>query len=1031
MDSPKYLEKNVFIFFVNSAKLTNAPASSTHALLRSVLLRTNVCAMMHFDKRLYRLSLVFAVSLISWIRVQAQSTAIYTYWSFNEASALMTPDLALTAATIVFDPGAHSEAVSGTGQDFAAANAPNGVPAGSHLRVNLPIGATLDFGVSTIGYTNVVVRYETRRSGSGAGTQRISYSIDGIAFTHFTDVAPPDGAPEVVTLDFTEVSAVGNNPDFKIRIEFEQGTGGVEGNNRFDNFTVQGLGEDPPPIADIVLLHPIDKATNVALAPTFRWSGEIAPYVLQIATDKVFQQLVFEAGELTDSTLHLATPLIGGTVYYWRVGVAFEDTYSYSVPSEFRTAYGSPRPGMLHFSIDAGYNVGKIQEDIVFDIYGDSLLVGVVPTGINKNGLVATFVAPWSDSVAISSEVQESQWSSNDFSNDVLYNVYIDGQARAYTARLINTGLPIVYVNTLNDAPILSKDDYVSGSVRVVLSDGSTDILSETEIRGRGNSTWTKPKRPYRLKLASSASVFGFPENRDWVLLANYTDKTLVRTSLAFALGEDFGMEYANRSNQVEFVLNGVHQGTYLFGEHVKVAEERVNVTELTEDDEADDVITGGYFLEVDARLDEVNWFYSGQRGIPITIKAPEDITEKQLEYIKTYINDVELALASENFSSPEEGYAKYIDIESFIKWYWINELLKNNDAIFYSSVFLYKERGEKLKIGPLWDFDISAGNVNYNGNDNPSGWWVRLSPWYSRMFEDPAFRAAAYAFWNDRRDTLLPMMMNIIDDAVGELEISQELNFMKWQILDVYVEPNAVVLGSYVNEVEYLKSWLHNRFRWIDTQINPVPAVSFDLHAPTDNSIYNLASGQSGLEFTWQPSTSGSLYTVTFDTAGDDLPTIKSWTSESFGFENSLLLDSAQLAELFQVAGVEYGDTLTLNWRVAATISGDTIESSQTFTVALTNVDIVMSAETPQVKGTLDIYPNPTSGAFNLTLPLGAGVYAVEVVDVHGVSHVALDVSGDEVQVALSLDSLSPGVYIVTLRSGSSVVGRSRLIRL
>ena len=498
---------------------------------------------------------------------------------------------------------------------------------------------------------------------------------------------------------------------------------------------------------------------------------------------------------------------------------------------------GAQSPAFSAFIFEASNNTGKIHETVVCDVNNAGAIVGVISSGIELSDLVPTYTTN-ADSVLVNGVKQENQETAVDFSGPVTYTLYAGASGVSeYTVTLVQTGLPVIYVNTVDEAPILSKDDYVSGRVTVITADGAVNLEAETQIRGRGNSTWGMPKKPYRLRLRNGASIFGYPADRDWVLLANYSDKTLARTTLAFALGERFGLVYNNRTQPVELVINGVYQGSYLFGEHVKVAPGRVNVTELSEEDENEDVITGGYFLEIDARLDEDYWFFT-PRGVPITIKSPGDITEAQLDYISNYVSEMENVLFSPSFSDPTNGYEKFIDTESFIRWFWVNEVFKNHDAKSFSSIFLYKERGEKLKVGPLWDFDISAGNINYAGADDPTGWWVRTGPWLTRLFEDPAFATAAESFWNSHRDELKDLLLAWIDEHAALVHISQAQNFRKWPILDTYVWPNAVVTGSYAAEIDYLKAWFTTRIDWINAQVKPEsgkisPYLSWDAPAP------------------------------------------------------------------------------------------------------------------------------------------------------------------------------------------------------
>ena len=198
------------------------------------------------------------------------------YWNFNDSGSLLTASYTVGGATWIITNGPSTEVLSGTGQDFFGENARFGDSVGSHLRVNNPIGATMIVRLPTTNYEDILVKYETRRSGSGAGTQYVDYSIDGTNYTAFATISPVDGTPALETFDFSAVSGVSDNPNFALRVTFAQGSGGTVGNNRFDNFTLDGrsMGEiNLPPVVDdppgLQFLIENDGATNLDLDLVF------------------------------------------------------------------------------------------------------------------------------------------------------------------------------------------------------------------------------------------------------------------------------------------------------------------------------------------------------------------------------------------------------------------------------------------------------------------------------------------------------------------------------------------------------------------------------------------------------------------------------------------------------------------------------------------------------------------------------------------------------------------------------------------
>ncbi|RYZ83191.1 MAG: hypothetical protein EOP06_20405 [Proteobacteria bacterium] len=176
--------------------------------------------------------------------------------------------------------------------------------------------------------------------------------------------------------------------------------------------------------------------------------------------------------------------------------------------------------------------------------------------------------------------------------------------------------------------------------------------------------------------------------------------------------------------------------------------------------------------------------------------------------------------LNSANFADPVDGYAKYIDVDSFINMYFVNELLKNKDAANFSSIYLYKDKNQKLKMGPAWDFDLVAGNSDINEINDPEGWHLKTrSPWFARLFQDPAFVAKVKAKWNSVKAQKIDTMDSYIDQMAYRIELSQQKNFVVWDIMNTQFW-NIPLRGSHSAEVAAMKQWLKLRAAWMDQQI-------------------------------------------------------------------------------------------------------------------------------------------------------------------------------------------------------------------
>jgi hypothetical protein len=385
--------------------------------------------------------------------------------------------------------------------------------------------------------------------------------------------------------------------------------------------------------------------------------------------------------------------------------------------------------------------------------------------------------------------------------------------------------IPTLTVLTTNNIGITSKVDYVTGTYRINGTDGAVLQEGALEIRGRGNTTWEMmPKKPYRFKLGASTALMGMPASKHWVLLANYSDKTLIRNDLTFELSKMLGMEYTPRSQFVDLNLNGAYQGVYQLTEHIRIAPERVNIPELKASDTTATAVSGGYLMEVDERYGEDFCFRSSRTPMVFCLSNPETLNDpawaRQRAYITNYIKQVDDAIFGSQFADPVAGYAAYIDVESAIRYYLVNELFKNVDGNLRLSTYLYKKRGGKLFFGPVWDFDLSIGNVNYDGADVVTGWHIRTAPWFTRLFQDPAFAAQVKSRWlKMKSDKTIDSLFNTISARRAYLSKVQVRNFQRWPILSTWVWPNRVVTGSYDGEINAMSDWLWQRKVWMDLQ--------------------------------------------------------------------------------------------------------------------------------------------------------------------------------------------------------------------
>ncbi|MEA5127283.1 MAG: CotH kinase family protein [Proteiniphilum sp.] len=337
--------------------------------------------------------------------------------------------------------------------------------------------------------------------------------------------------------------------------------------------------------------------------------------------------------------------------------------------------------------------------------------------------------------------------------------------------------LPVVYLTTPGAQKITSKENWMADCVmEIVTPNGDDDIyLSNVSLRGRGNTTWGYPKKPYAIKLDKKAEVLGMPAHKRWVLLANWMDKTLLRNSVAFEIARKTGLEWTPRGTFVEVVLNGTHLGNYYLCEQIKVDKNRVNVAELKGTDTEEPAITGGYLVELDTYYDEINKFRTIHKNLPVNFKEPDEdvLNSQQMNWFRNYFNQIEDIL----YGSGEGSYQDYIDMNSFIDWWLVHELTFNAEPNHPKSSYMHKDRNGKLKAGPVWDFDYATFRPTNNANFR-----INNAIWYDKLFQYPDFVETVKQRWN----TLKPGFQTIIpfiNEQAAYIRQSAIVNGNMWPI--------------------------------------------------------------------------------------------------------------------------------------------------------------------------------------------------------------------------------------------------------
>ena len=409
--------------------------------------------------------------------------------------------------------------------------------------------------------------------------------------------------------------------------------------------------------------------------------------------------------------------------------------------------------------------------------------------------------------------------------------------------------LPQVIITT-NGVQIVDEPK-IDAQMKISLNDEEL-FNGNIAIEIRGKSSQMFPKKQYGFETRDEENedmdvpLLDMPEEEDWILQAPYSDKSLIRNALIYDISREIG-RYASRVKFVELTLNDVNDGVYVFMEKLKRDKNRIDINKLKTSEINGEDLTGGYIIKIDKPDDQYNsinsfvsehspYDPSGNNSVRFLYDTPdeEDITSEQKEYISNYVKDFENALAGENFTDPVQGYDAYIDSDDFIDFFLLNELSNNVDG-FRISTWIVKDKNEKMRMGPIWDFNLAFGNADYcsGGESNvwayklnercPGGFWP-IPFWWERLLQDPAYVLKLKARWTELRGTAFSnsAMTKMIDNYEMILRSSGSVkrNFERWPVLGTYVWPNNYIGSDYSDEINFIRNWISERLSWLDSNI-------------------------------------------------------------------------------------------------------------------------------------------------------------------------------------------------------------------
>lgn len=370
-------------------------------------------------------------------------------------------------------------------------------------------------------------------------------------------------------------------------------------------------------------------------------------------------------------------------------------------------------------------------------------------------------------------------------------------------APVATKSLPQISITTPSHAAITSKNTWMTGaSVTVIPNDGSGfKSLGKASIKGRGNTTWGFPKKPYAIKLDTKAEIFGLPKGARFDLLANYIDITCMRNAIALEIARRTkGQPWTPHCEFVELLLNEQQMGNYLLTEHIKIAKSRVDLKE------------GGYILELDTNFDEEFKFHSTLLNMPVMIKDYEggEVNSRILAQIQTEFNELEAMVVSDDRET--NGWQNYIDMDSFIDWWFVYELAQCGEPNHPKSSYMYKEPGGKLHMGPVWDFDWGT----FRNGSWVENFRVKECIWYKYLFKDPAFVKRVKEKWAESKADFMGIL-DYIDETAEYVKRSAISDKSRWPMTTHENDDETI---GFDNAISRLKQGYQRHLEWIDRQI-------------------------------------------------------------------------------------------------------------------------------------------------------------------------------------------------------------------
>lgn len=398
--------------------------------------------------------------------------------------------------------------------------------------------------------------------------------------------------------------------------------------------------------------------------------------------------------------------------------------------------------------------------------------------------------------------------------------------------KIIIYDLPILMINTPDGQPIRSKEIRVEDCDVTLITFNGKQELGKAGIKGRGNSTWLQEKKPYNIKFNEKQSILGMKSSKKWVLLANaYYDRTQLHNATAFEIARLTDYEWVQSGQFVELILNGEHKGLYYLCEKIDIEKGKINIDKLKENDLDKDKITGGYLLEIDNTSLDKNpvenysfvtdyfnkttttpWYPTLSKLYWILKEPEENVPNEQFLYIQSHINNVESLLYSDN-NLEAHDYEQYLDLDSIINWWFVEEISLNEEAARSKNLYIYKKRGDnKLYFGPPWDLDAWTFGIR-----GTKSFFAKSSFYYAQLFKDPSFVNKVKEKWLEYKPIWEERIPLFIEEQYELIHRAAERNETMWTDWNPV---NNYETKTYEQLIKDMKNSFFIQLEWMDSEI-------------------------------------------------------------------------------------------------------------------------------------------------------------------------------------------------------------------